>query len=76
MLAAAYFCTGQIDKGLEGVNLLNQSELGPGLVGAFSDLADRLLASEMPLYARSVLEAAVKSGNRNEDIDRLLLACN
>ena len=76
MLSTAYCCEGQVQKGLAGFGKLNQSSLGPGLVGAFSDSASRLLNARQEGNARSVLEAAVTSGNRNEDIDRLLSVCN
>ena len=75
LLAAALCCAGQSPEGMEGLEGLKQSELGPGLAISCHTLAQGLRSAGQSEYALAIIDAAIQTDNANEDVLALLENC-
>jgi len=74
-LAIAYVCGNRKEDGLGIIEGLERTPIGPGLAISCHTMAENLVSLHRPDYARAVLEAAVESGNADEQIYALLSEC-
>jgi glycosyltransferase involved in cell wall biosynthesis len=75
ILAAAYFSTGEKEKGFEIIQALKATALGPNLVYPIFELAETLIRAQMNEYALRLLGAAIESDTLNQQILELFNAC-
>ncbi|RLG55319.1 MAG: hypothetical protein DRN95_07955, partial [Candidatus Hydrothermarchaeota archaeon] len=75
LLAAAYCCDGEKEKGINELKRLQKSSIGPGLSIRCHELAKDLVSSDMYDYAIMLLDAAIDSKNSNKDVLELYSDC-
>jgi glycosyltransferase involved in cell wall biosynthesis/Flp pilus assembly protein TadD len=75
ILAAAYFCMAEKERGLEIIQALKTTPLGPNLVYPIAELADTLMKAQMNEYALLLLGAAIESDTVNKQILELFNTC-
>lgn len=75
LLAAAYCCEGEKDKGINELKGLQKTSIGPGLPNRCRALAKELASSGRHDYATIILEAAIDSKNSNRDVMKLYSEC-
>ncbi len=75
MLAAAYCCNSQKDKGIKNLEKLKITNTGAYMAVSCHELAKGLLSAGNLDYAILLLDAAVESGNVNKDVLTLFSEC-
>jgi glycosyltransferase involved in cell wall biosynthesis/MoaA/NifB/PqqE/SkfB family radical SAM enzyme len=74
LLTVAYCLEAREAKWLKGFEKLRLT-MGPGLAVACHEFAKGLVSAKRPDFAVTLLEAAIKSKNRNKEIDELYCKC-
>jgi len=74
-LATTYTCVGRKKEGLDVLNKLSLTAMGPGLAISCHTIAKKFISLQRNDYAEAILQAAIESQNVNEDVLALLNAC-
>jgi len=75
LLAVAYCCGGEKEKGTNGLKELKKSSIGQGLPIRCHELAKGLVSSQRHECALMLLEAAIDSKISNQDVLKLYSQC-